>query len=327
MTLPGHRIRRWTSRAFNEATMARVIEPTLADLQLEYARAHAAGRVWRARWVRMWGYATCARVVALAAMRDVRRAAISPSPADQQLARRVVITTAICLAVVTTLFTAATALLVVGWEGLISTPWLAVTLVPQVLPRAVPVALAIGVALAVSTQPPTRYVTAIALALALSGTAVSFVSLNWAGPMGARAFRHAAGWTGPEGSAEMTLGMLHRGVQVLTAAQESRPSIPGVAQAAGKIEATYYLRLALPFAPLVLVTWLLASRRSTNRFAAASHAAVGCGLYFWLTALTAAAAAHSAIAPAILVWMPNLAFFAAALASIGVRRRYRVAGA
>ena len=65
MTLPGHDIRRWASRVFSPLVMVRVIEPMLADLQLEYARAHDVGRRWLARWIRIAGYVTCLRVVAL----------------------------------------------------------------------------------------------------------------------------------------------------------------------------------------------------------------------------------------------------------------------
>ena len=86
MTLPGHDIRRWASRVFSPLVMVRVIEPMLADLQLEYARAHDAGRRWLARWIRIAGYVTCLRVVALYGTTSALKVVREPCAEDLRLA-------------------------------------------------------------------------------------------------------------------------------------------------------------------------------------------------------------------------------------------------
>ena len=312
MTLPGHHIRRWVSRVFGPLTMARVIDPMLADLQLEYARAQAAGRPWRARWIQFSGYVTCLRALAFHISQSLWSAARNPAVEDRRLAYRVILTSTICLLLVTTLFAG---IPMVMWFFSREMPpegsWLTVTLVPQALPRAIPVALAVGIALALGAQSLSRYVVGIVLALALSGAALSFVTLGWVAPVSNRAFREAAAWTGPGGEAEMTLAKLGRIVRAIDAMPQARTVAPeGVA----RLELAYYSRFALPVASLALGAWLLARRRLGSRFAAASHAAMACGLYFGLLTAARMAATGGAMPALAAIWLPNIVFFAAAAA-------------
>ena len=51
MTLPGVRLRAIASCLCYAQTMERVIDPLIADLQLEHAEANHEGHVWKGRWI------------------------------------------------------------------------------------------------------------------------------------------------------------------------------------------------------------------------------------------------------------------------------------
>lgn len=57
---PGFRLRGVLAFVYSRKTMARVFEPTLADMQTEWQDAMVANRIWKARWVRVRGYASLA---------------------------------------------------------------------------------------------------------------------------------------------------------------------------------------------------------------------------------------------------------------------------
>ena len=52
---PGHGLLRLGDFAFSRRTYRLVLEPVIGDLRREHAAALAAGRVWKARWVRLRG--------------------------------------------------------------------------------------------------------------------------------------------------------------------------------------------------------------------------------------------------------------------------------
>jgi lipopolysaccharide export LptBFGC system permease protein LptF len=319
MTHLGHHIRRWASRVFSPLTMARVIDPTLADLQLEYARACAAERPWRARWIRFAGYLTCLRAVALHVSLSAWSAFRDPSAEERRLAHRVIATTAICLVLVAALFAGVPMIVWLFSRDLPSgSAWLTIALIPQALPRAIPVALAVGVALAIGGQSISRYVVGIVCVLAFSGAAVSFAALGWAAPVSNQAFRIAASWTGPKGDAELTLGELRRSVLWVGSQPHARISVPG---AVVRVELAYHRRLALPMASIVLAAVLLARRRTGSRFNAASHAAMASGWYFGLLTAASLAAVRGAMPALAAVWLPNVLFLAAA-GALRLRSRF-----
>ncbi len=321
MKRPGLRFREWASGMFSSWTMDRIIDPAVADLQLEYARAHAAGRPWRARWIQWTGYVVCLRTVAFHVAQSAYSALRNPSADDRRLARRVIVTSTLCLLLVTSLFAGVPMMM---WsfsrELAPESSWLIVTLVPQALLRAIPVALAMGIALAIGAQSVSRYVAAVVLALALSGSAVSFAATAWAAPVSNRAFRETASWTGPNGTAEATLAGVRRMVRVIDTTPQARAIAP---EAVARLELAYYRRFALPLASLALTAVLLARRRLASRLIAASHAAMACGLYFALLTAASLAAVRGAMPALAAVWLPNVVFLTAAAAALffGSRRR------
>lgn len=52
---PGARLRAWLGLVYSDRTLARVLEPILADMQHEWLEAHQAGRLGRARWIHVRG--------------------------------------------------------------------------------------------------------------------------------------------------------------------------------------------------------------------------------------------------------------------------------
>ena len=52
---PGHRLLRFAEFAFSRRSYLLVFEPVISDLRREYLEALAAGRRWKARWVRLRG--------------------------------------------------------------------------------------------------------------------------------------------------------------------------------------------------------------------------------------------------------------------------------
>jgi len=177
MTLPGHHIRRWSSRVFGPLTMARVIEPMLADLQLEYACARTAGRRWHARWIQLAGYATCFRVVMLYGSRLAWSILGEPSVDDLRAVRHVAALTTFFVVVVTGLFAGLPFLVLLLADPRDAAVMLSddpaerirllALLVPQALPHSIPLALMLGLSVVIGSRPLSHHVTAVVLALAL----------------------------------------------------------------------------------------------------------------------------------------------------------------
>ena len=65
MTHAGAQLRVIAARILNQRTMERVIDPLLADLQLEHTEAIQQKRIWRGRWVLVAGYVVSLKTIAL----------------------------------------------------------------------------------------------------------------------------------------------------------------------------------------------------------------------------------------------------------------------
>ena len=52
---PGYRLLRFAEFVFSRQSYRWVLEPVIGDLRREHAAALAAGRRWKARWVRLRG--------------------------------------------------------------------------------------------------------------------------------------------------------------------------------------------------------------------------------------------------------------------------------
>ena len=75
------RLRALAARILDLRTMERVIDPLLADLQMEYADANRRGCVWKRRWTLIAGHVVFLKTVALCEAEDVMTL-FSDWPAD-----------------------------------------------------------------------------------------------------------------------------------------------------------------------------------------------------------------------------------------------------
>ena len=56
MMAPGTRLRALAARLFAASTMERLVDPAIADLQVEYEEALRSGPRWRCRWIWFVGH-------------------------------------------------------------------------------------------------------------------------------------------------------------------------------------------------------------------------------------------------------------------------------
>src|SRR6185295_10425114 len=72
------------------ATMERLIDPVIADLQIEHSEALARGQVWRSRWIRVAGYTAFWKVAMVAAATASTRAMRAWAAADEYAVGRAI---------------------------------------------------------------------------------------------------------------------------------------------------------------------------------------------------------------------------------------------
>ena len=65
MSLAGNRLRALAVRILDQRTMERVVDPFLADLELEYTDAIHHGRLWMSRWILILGHFAFLKTIAM----------------------------------------------------------------------------------------------------------------------------------------------------------------------------------------------------------------------------------------------------------------------
>jgi hypothetical protein len=308
MTLPD-RLRAIAARLCSARTMERLIDPLLTDAQIEYSDAIARGRVWRSRWIRTAGYVAFLKVLALYGYeRTVRDWTADDGRA---FARTAGLSTAA--------FVVAALLLMLPAVRAVPTNLLLYQ-VPQTLPLAIPVGITLGIFCGMGGRVVSCRVKAAAFALALACSAGSLAATAWIIPSAAQAYRvsfseHVRLTTGKEvtfgtiGAIEMPLSEVRRKIDALTQS--------GRARAARNAAFGYYLRWALPCAPLALALFALSvmPRRPVPPWTLTAAAGGAC-LSYYLILLAADVAARQAVLPiAASVWLANLVFAVASAAA------------
>jgi hypothetical protein len=89
MNKPGDGLRAFAARWCRPDTMARVIDPLIADLQLEHEEAAHAGRRWKARLVRTVAWFAFIKVVVLCVSRDAIPSREARATDDRRVLARV----------------------------------------------------------------------------------------------------------------------------------------------------------------------------------------------------------------------------------------------
>lgn len=303
MTRPGTRLRALARRCCDPATLERLIDPVLADLQFEHAEAVRQGRPWCARWIRLASGIAFCKVAALAVFASDRhgKRAIAVGLSTALLLTAL----AICVVLANTPATTDT-------RG--NMVWLVLYLVPQALAISVPVCMALGLFVWIrgeGADPSTRHTVFWLMRLALL---LAVVNTGWITPAANIAYRNVVG-----------RGVTFRGANELTFVELGRRVYQGSPRTAleGPLSMTFWLnaRLALIIAPVLLSVLALVGAITLHRRSGAvvvlTTLVMFVGCYLLFPADQIAVLTRWLPAPAI-AWIPDAA---AAVATIGLARR------
>ena len=268
MTRPGTRLRALARRFCDPATLERLIDPVLADLQFEHAEAVRDGRLWRARRIRLASYMAFCKVAALAVFASGRHGARA---------------IAVGLSMATLLSALAIGVVLANTPATIDTQgkigWLVLYLVPQALAISVPVCIALGLFVWIrgeGADPSTKRTVFRLMRLTLL---LAVVNTGWITPAANIAYRNVVG-----------RGVTFRGANELTFVELGRRVYQGSPRTAldGPLPMTFWLnaRLALTIAPVLLCVLALAGATTLHRRSGAAVVLttlavfVGCYLLF-----------------------------------------------
>jgi Lipopolysaccharide export system permease LptF/LptG len=302
MSAAAGRFRRFFLRHCSAATMERLVDPILTDIEIESRTAAFRGQRWASRWIRATG--AIALFKALALYGWARFWSIREWQVDD---RRVLLRTL----AYSTAATVATILLSMIPFVLRSPAERAQELAPYLVPQALPYALAVGPFVGllyglrgrvVSLRPQAAMMVVVVLC-----SIASFVALAWVVPAANQVFRVAVSrdvWI-VKGAAEMTIGEL-------SAAIGAANVIDG--RATG-LAAHYHLRLALAAAPIVLALWalILVPRLPNQRLVIGVVAIASCVAHYNLMWTGHGAVLRETLPPIAGAWLPTLVFVAAIL--------------
>lgn len=304
-----HPLRRFLARVCSADTMARIVDPTLADMRWE-----SGSVLWK-------GYVALAKALAVHAIVSTP-AVLSRTWSDDDRAMPKAAGLMLAGACV-----AAVPLIAVPLQGLafarpgvpIPVGSLALMLVPQAIALTLPVSLLLAIPLAFRRQHPSARLARRAVWLSVACVVATFVVIAWLMPDANQAFRVTTvrAMTSregdlPRGAAEMRFTALREKIDVLNLT-------PGGRIAARPLEFHYHARLALVCMPLplgVLASAISRSERGRRRPWTMGLAAAG-GYFFVFFPLFVGAEAlmrWSSLPPELFAWTPI-----ALLAAIVVR--------
>jgi hypothetical protein len=295
-------VRAVAGRLCSARAMERLVDPALTDVQLEHEDAIVQGHPWRSRWIRIAGYLTILRIIALCVY---ERTVVDCRDDEARACARMGVAFGGAAFLVT-------ALLLISPAAVQGVPPNHLPyLLPQVLPLAIPVSVTLGVFCGLCGRVVAAGVRRAAIALALAGSAGSLLATAWMIPAAGQAFvehvRLTTGQevTGTKGAVEMTTNELRWTIDSLT--QSDRP------REARKMAFAYYLRWALPCAPFVLALFALAviPQLPVRRWIPATAACGAILSYYCFLAAADLLTRQTLLPIAAVVWLPNFAFVAA----------------
>ena len=306
--IPGRRLHRLAARICSPATLERIVEPAIADLQKEYADGAETTAVRRV-WTLVRGYFAIIEVIVMCAF------GASGATDDE---RHAIVRTIAWAFVLTTMLVAILMLPpMIVVDASFSDVFLA-GLIPQSLPLAIPLGLTFGIAVGMARRTPTGAVTRAILMCAVLASLVSFATMGWIMPSANQAWRESVaqtrGITGTltKGAAEMTFSELDH--------QTAIAASTGDARTAGSYAWSFHVRFALAVASIVLAGLLFATAMSSVT-ARVLVALLACFSYWGLLYVGEGLAVYSPVAatfagtlPAVVgAWLPNIVLGAAAL--------------
>lgn len=227
----GRRLRAFAARLFDARTMARVIDPAIADLQAEHASLARYAAVWK--------------VIALC----VPEVSMKIGPA--------LLVSGGALASVVAALEARP--LFFAWSQRVFDPWMLVYLLPQGLAIAVNVALVAGILAVYGGHAISTRASAWVLGLSLVVSAASFINAGWVTPPANQAFRERVFRQTPtsvpfaRGFPELTFGEVRQQYNIAT---RNMPAVD--VTDLHYLAVNYHGRWALTFSPMVFAMFGLA---------------------------------------------------------------------
>jgi len=295
--------------------MAAVIDPTIADVQLEHERAVRSGRIWKSRLIRVAAAIVFLKVMAICAWRD----GLSParlSVDDRKVLARSLATAFALTAVLTAVLEIP---FVDAYPKILRSvsPMRFLYLAPQALALALTAGATLGLVFGIGRRSPSRHVVASVLLLSVVVSIVSFVNVGWVTPAANQTFRVRISRNAdiaPDPS-EWLVADLSRKIDEL----DRDPTLVrlGYRQA---LAVNYHWRLALACSPVIFATFALSLASAFRKR--------------WIRLLTTCAAIIGyAVAPAFLrpwdvglapyaaAWLPNLTLMMIGTALVWHARR------
>jgi hypothetical protein len=251
MSLPGDRLRSWAARWCCSETMTKLIDPMIADLQLEHRIAAQRGRRWERSRIRVAFLYGFLKVAAVCGWRDV----VSPAgwtTDDRKAIGGMVLWSVGFVAVLTALlelpFVSAPKVL------LHPSPMRFVYLAPQALGLALTMGATLGLILGLGGRRVSRRVAAAVMTLSMAASIVSFTNMAWITPSANQAFQALTSGNVElvPGIPEMTLGEVSHKIDELDAD-------PGLAEF-GYLRAlafNYHIRWAIGVSPAIYAIFAL----------------------------------------------------------------------
>jgi len=300
MNRPGDRLRGWASRWCCADTMAAVIDPMIADVQLEHARAQGSGRMWKSRLIRLSAAIMFLEVLAICAWRD--RLSLARLSADD---RKALIRS---LAMACAFTAVLTALFELPWVNdypkvlQSASPMRFLYLAPQAIALALTAGVTLGLVFGLAGPAPSRRIVASVLGLSVLASVVSLVNVGWVTPAGNQAFRVRItrdADTIPNMS-EMSLGELARKIDEF----DRDPTLVGLGYRAA-LAANYHWRLALACSPVIFGAFVLALGGAFRR--RWIRGVIACAaILAWAEAPNFLRPWDVGLPPYAALWLPNL---------------------
>jgi hypothetical protein len=307
MARPGDWLRPLAARVCTPATLARLIDPLIADLQFENHRAIAAGRIWRSRRLRLAGYVAFWRTLGIhtagASMRAIAAAAVAD---DRALGRTIGFSAAAISAMALLLALLPFSQVERGVTD-VSVGKLFVYLLPQAVPLALAFGLPLGIVTALRGRPVSLRVVWPVLGIAVGCAAISFVISGWVLPATNQAFRLLVSGQPflAKGANELTLPELTARLAWLQRRASRNDALA--------FAFSYHARVAISFAPIIMALFALNLRTITSR-TLVSSVIIGLALvvYVGYGAVVVIGPALSGAWPPLFafIWFPNICFAA-----------------
>lgn len=307
MRRPGARLRAIASRLCSAQTLERVIDPLIADLQLEHADATRQRGAWKGRWIRLVAAVALFKVIVLCGGRAMMP--LRDARADEH--RALVRTIGFSAASMSVL---ATLLVMVVWRN---TPGgthalqalMVAYLIPQALPLAIPIGLTIGILFGFRGHVPSASSTRVVLTTAVSSSMISFAVLVWLMPSANQAYRQSVAE-----SQGITLGHLRMGVNEMTLSElnnqidTERRNSTAEPRFVRNLTFSYHQRWSLASATLLLALFALGvlAHRPPSRWILGMAVIGACSAYYASIMLGRSVALDGVVPAFVGAWLPNV---------------------